>query len=112
MNHFMYVYLQPPEIDKCSMLAVKHYDVRISNKDEEISQNFYNRTNFLFEHLDNRLNFTLIMNITVIDIKGQRSNSTVITKTIGFQNIISSKYMLHTYLRSVMYVCTYVCSLW
>ena len=108
----MYVYLQPPEIDKCSMLAVKHYDVRISNKDEEISQNFYNRTNFLFEHLDNRLNFTLIINITVIDIKGQRSNSTAITKTIGFQNIISSKYMLHTYLRSVMYVCTYVCSLW
>ena len=82
------------------MFAVKHYDVIISSKDQIISQKLYNTTNFLFEHSDYHLNFTLIMNITVIDIKGQRSNSTVITKTIGFPNIISSKYMLHTYLRT------------
>ena len=85
----LYVYLQPPEIDKCSMLAVKHYDVRISNKDEVISQNIYNTTNFLFEHSEYHLSFTLIISITVIDIKGQRSNSTIINKTIG---VISSKY--------------------
>ena len=88
----LYVYLQPPEIDKCSMLAVKHYDVRISNENEAISQNIYNTTNFLFEHSEYHLNFTLIINITVIDIKGQRSNSTVITKTIDKTiGIISSK---------------------
>ena len=85
----LYVYSQPPEIDKCSMLAFKHYDVRISNKDEVISQNLYNTTNFLFEHSEYHLSFTFIISITVIDIKGQRSNSTVINKTIG---IISSKY--------------------
>ena len=95
-NYFMYIYLQPPEIDKCSMLAVKHYDVRVSNKDEVISQNIYNATNFIFEHSEYHLHFTLNINITVIDIKGQRSNSTIITKTIGIQNIVSSKYMLHT----------------
>ena len=85
----LYVYLQPPEIDKCSMLSVKHYDVGISNKDEVISQNIYNTTNFLFEHSECHLSFTFIINITVIDNKGQRSNSTIINKSIG---IISSKY--------------------
>ena len=82
------------------MSAVKHYDVRISNKDEVVSQKLYNTTNFLFDHSDYHLNFTLIINITVIDIKGQRSNSTIITKTIGIQNIISSKYMLHSYIHT------------
>ena len=39
----LYVHLQPPEVDKCSMLAIKHYDVRISN---QISHKIYNTTNF------------------------------------------------------------------
>ena len=80
------------------MLSVKHYDVRISNENEAISQTIYNTTSFLFEHSEYHLNFTLIINITIIDIKGQRSNSTVITKTIDKTinktiDIISSKYI-------------------
>ena len=91
-----YVHLQPPESDKCSMLATKHYDVRISNEDEVISHKIYNTTNFLFEHSDYHLSFTFNISITVIDIEGLRSNSTVITKTIDMQNITSSKCMLRT----------------
>ena len=87
-------HLQSPEIDKCSMLAVKHYEVIISKEpDEIISHKIYNTTNFLFEHSDYQFNPTFIISITVINIKGQRSNSTVTTKTIGIQNMISSKYM-------------------
>ena len=78
------------------MLATKYYDVRISNKDEVISHGIYNTTNFLFEHSDYHLSFTFNISITVIDIEGQRSNSTVITKTIGMENIISSKCVLCT----------------
>ena len=104
----IYVHLQPSEIDKCFMLATKHYDVRISIEDEVISHKIYNTTNFLFEHSDYHLSFTFNISITVIDIEGQRSNSTVITKTIGIQNITSSKYMLHILIQLCMqyhYVC-------
>ena len=94
MYESVYVHLQPPESDKCSMLATKHYDVRISNEDEVISHKIYNTTNFIFEHSDYHLSFTFNISITVIDNKGQRSNSTVITKTIGIQNITSSKCVL------------------
>ena len=85
------VHLQPPEIEKCSMLAVKHYEVIVSNEDEVISHKIHNTTNFLFEHSNYHFNSTFIINITVIDNKGQRSNPTVITKTIGIQNMTSSK---------------------
>ena len=104
----IYVHLQPPEIDKCSMLATKHYDVRISNEDEVISHKIYNTTNFIFEHSDYHLSFTFNISITVIDIKGQRSNSTVITKTIDIQNITTSKCMLHIQLHASSYVCSYI----
>ena len=78
------------------MLAVKHYEVIISNEDKVISHRNYNTTNFLFEISDYHLSSTFTINITVIDVKGQRSNSTVITKTIGIQNTISSKCMENT----------------
>ena len=79
------------------MLAVKHYEVIISNEDEVISHRNYNTTNFLFEISDYHLSSsTFTINITVIDVKGQRSNSTVITKTIDIQNMISSKCMENT----------------
>ena len=105
MYESVYVHLQPPDIDKCSMLATKHYDVRISNEDEVISHKICNTTNFLFEHSDYHLSFTFNISITVIDIKGQRSNSTVITKTIGIQNKTFSKYVLHIQsMQAVMYV--------
>ena len=84
------------------MLTTKHYDVRISNEDEVISHKIYNTTNFIFAHSDYHLSFTININITVIDIKEQRSNSTVITKTIGIQNKTSSKCMLCT--QSDMYI--------
>ena len=74
------------------MLAVKHYEVIISNEDEIISHKIYKTPNYLFEHSDYQFNSTFTINITVINIKGQRSNSTVTTKTIDIQNIISSKY--------------------
>ncbi len=89
-----YLHLQSPEIDKCCMLATKHYNVRISNEDEVISHGIYNTTNFLFEHSDYHLSFMFNISITFVDIEGQRSNSTVITKTIGIQNITSSKCLL------------------
>ena len=99
-----YVHLQPPETDKCSMLATKHYDVRISNKDEVISHKIYNTINFLFEHLNYHLSFTFNISITVIDNEGQRSNSTVNTKTIGIQNKTSSKCMLHAQIVLCIYL--------
>ena len=88
------------------MLAVKHYGVRILNEDDVISHRNYNTTNFLFEHLDYHLSSTFIINITVIDVKGQMSNSTVITKTIGTQNMTSSKCMDNT----CNHLCEYVCN--
>ena len=78
------------------MLAVKHYEVIVSNEDEVISHRNYNTTNFLFEISDYHLSSTFTIDITVIDVIGQRSNSIVITKTIGIQNMISSKCMENT----------------
>ena len=105
MYESLYVHLQPSEIDKCSVLATKYYDVRISNEDEVISHGIYNTTNFIFEHSDYYLSFTFNISITVIDFKGQRSNSTVITKTIGIQNTTFSKCVLHIQcMQAVMYV--------
>ena len=84
----VYVHLQPPEINKCSMLATKHYDVRISNEDEVISHKIYNTTNFIFEHSDYHLSFTFNISIAIIDIKGQGRrviHHYFIIKTIGIQ---------------------------
>ena len=69
------------------MLPVQHYHVRIiSSEGEVISETNNNATTLMFKHLDNQVNITFTVNITVIDIKGLRSASSVALKTI------SSKY--------------------
>ena len=81
--------LQPPVIDKCSMLPVQHYYVRIiSSKGEIISAQNDNATTLMFKCLDNQINITITVNITVVDIKGLMSASSVVMKTIGMQNVI------------------------
>ena len=79
--------LQPPEIDTCSMLAIKHYDVRITSSKGEVISEKVDNTTVVFDHLDNHSAITYTVSITVVDIKGQRSITTVTEMTIGTQNI-------------------------
>ena len=70
------------------MLPVQHYHVRIiSSEGEVISEQSNNATTLMFKHLDNQVNITFTVDITVIDIKGLRSTSSVTLKTIGMQNV-------------------------
>ena len=88
--------MQVPEIDKCYMLPIKHYDVRINSSKCElkIAISTVNETTLTCEDNDKGITFTV--NITVVDINGQRSNSTVTERIV--QNIPSSKQIeLHTY---------------
>ena len=77
---------QLPEIDECCMVAVKHYLVRISSSDSEImlerTEPDHART-FMFDYVGSHSIITFKINITVIDINGQRSNSSVVERTIG-----------------------------
>jgi len=74
------------------MLAIQYYDVRItSSKDEIASRRIDNATAFSFEYLDNHSNIKFTVNITVFDIKGQNSNSSVIVKTFDMQNVFSTE---------------------
>ena len=76
------------------MLPVQHYHVRIiSSEGEIISAQNDNATTLIFKHLENQLNITFTVNITVVDIKGLRSASSVVIKTIGMQNVIYIKYL-------------------
>ena len=85
-----FLLLQPPGIDNCYMLAIKHYDVRINSSKGEVLSEKIDITTVIFDYLDNQS--TITINITVIDIKGQRSIPTITETTIGIQNItISSK---------------------
>ena len=67
------------------MVAVKHYDVRISSNDSEM---MIERTEpdvsitLLFGYVDDHSAITLKFNITVIDINGQRSESSVVERNI------------------------------
>ena len=80
---------QEPEIYRCSMLEVEWYDVTISQC--ELTSIKSNTTTLLYEYLDDSSNITITVNIVVVDSRGQRSNSTVIMKTIYIQNAIPSK---------------------
>ena len=74
---------QPPVIDKCSMLPVQHYHVRIiSSEGEMISAQNDAAAAIMFKHFNNHVNITFTVNITVVDIKGLRSASSVALKTI------------------------------
>ena len=65
------------------MVAVKHYDVRISSSDGEMMLERTepdHATTFMFDYVDY---YSIIkINITVIDINGQRSNSSVVERSI------------------------------
>ena len=79
------------------MLPVQYYHVRIiSSEGEIISEQNDNVTtlDLMFQHLENQLNIVFLVNITVVDIKGLRSASSVSTKTI----ILSSKCNCDSYL--------------
>ena len=66
------------------MLPVQHYHVRIiSSEGEVISETNNNATTLMFKHLDNQVKIIFTVNITVIDIKGLRSASSVALKTIS-----------------------------
>ena len=68
------------------MLPVQHYHVRIvSSEGEIILAQKDNATTLMLKCLDNHLNITFTVNITVVDIKGLRSASSVVMKTIGMQ---------------------------
>ena len=73
------------------MLEVDNYDVIISSSQSEISKIKSNTTTLLYKYLDDNSNTTITVNIVVVDTNGQRSNSTVIMKTIYMQNMIPSK---------------------
>ena len=77
---------QPPKVNNCTMLAIDYYDVRINSIEGEIvSERIYNKTTLLFEYSNNHSNssITFRVNVTVVDIKGQRSNLTTFMKIIG-----------------------------
>ena len=86
------------------MLAIKHYDVRINSSKGEVLSEKVDNTTVTFDHLDNHSTITYTVSITVVDIKGQRSNSTVTEMTIGMQYPCSKK------LHITSYVATYIAS--
>ena len=77
------------------MVAVKYYDVRIGSSDGEMMLEINetdNKATFMFDHVDNHS--IIKINITVIDINGQRSNSSVVERSISDVTIsIASKYI-------------------
>ena len=98
---------QPPKIDECSMVTVKHYDVRISSNDSEMILERTEPdhvTTFIFDYVDDRSVITFKINITVIDINGQRSNSSVVERSISdMPNIRSSKFIATHNHNSIMH---------
>ena len=91
--------MQAPEIDKCSMLAIKHYDVIIYSEEGEViesKETDINSVTFPMEHFNDNSNTAFIVNVTVtvVDIEGQRSTPSTVTVIInGTQNTNSSKYV-------------------
>ena len=90
--------MQAPEIDKCSMLAIKHYDVIIYSEEGEIivsKETDNNSVTFPLKYLDDYSNtaFTVInVTVTVVDVERQRSTTPTVTVIIsGTQNTNPSK---------------------
>ena len=65
------------------MLAIKHYDVQIYSDEVEVLSVKSDNTTLSFDHLDNHTRITYTVNITVVDIKGQRSDASVTNRSIG-----------------------------
>ena len=77
-------YLQPPEVDKCTMLAIDYYDIRInSSKREILSRRIYDNATLSFNYSNNCQSITFTVSVTVVDTEGQRSNSTFFMTTLG-----------------------------
>ena len=79
--------MQPPEFNKCSMLAIKHYDViTYSEEGENIvsKETDINSVTFPLKYLDDYSNtaFTVNVTVTVADIEGQRSTTSTHTVII------------------------------
>ena len=95
LNNFA-LHGQVPEIDKCSMLPIKHYDVRINSSKGNVAKAIVNETTLnVYENMDKSLEITYSVNITVIDMNGQRSNSTVTEKTARDTTSSKHKYDEH-----------------
>ena len=81
--------MQPPEIDECSMLAIKCYDVIIYSDDGEIiiasKETDINSVTFPMKDLNGYSNtaFTINVTVTVVDIEGQRSTTSAHTMIIN-----------------------------
>ena len=88
--------MQQPEIDSCSMLAIKHYDVRIySDEGEIVASGITEITSITLsiKHMNDYSTFTGNVTITVVDVEGQRSTTTSVIVMINVtQNMNSSKY--------------------
>ena len=79
------------------MLPIEHYYVRInSSKCDVITEPTINEAILICEEMD-ELNITYTVNITVVNINGQRSDSTVTEKTV--QNTKPGKHNCDTYVR-------------
>ena len=68
------------------MVAVKDYNVRISFSDGEMileETGPDHGITFMFGYVNNHSIINLTISITVIDINGERSNSTVVERSIS-----------------------------
>ena len=74
----------------CSMLAVKCYDVKISFKEMVVVSNRTDDTAISFKHPDD----TFTVNVTVVDIKGQKSIPTIAETNIGMQTKCDTNYCM------------------
>ena len=73
------------------MLEIDYYDVIIRSSQSGISEIKSNTATLLYKYLNDNSNVTFTVNIIVVDINGQRSNSTVIMETIYMPSTILSK---------------------
>ena len=79
------------------MVAVKHYDIKISSSGGELLLERTvtdNVTTFMLDYMDDHSEILLKINITVVDINGQRSEASVVERSISdMPDIISSTYI-------------------
>ena len=99
--------MQQADIDSCSMLAIKHYDVIVYSDEGEIITSVITDVNSITLSIKHNMNdysntaFTVNVTVTVVDIEGQRSATTSVTVIINrTQNTNSSEY-------ATMYICSY-----
>ena len=79
------------------MLPIEHYDVRINSSKGEVKEvlPIVNEATFIYKDMDKDLKITYTVNITVVDINGQRSISTVTEKTVRDTTAGKYNYDMH-----------------